>query len=202
MERGESLLVVDRARRLFTLYEQKMYRVAFAVLHDEARAEDAVMDAFEKILKRPFTMDPSCDEAKKLVLSVLKSTSIDLYRKQARERQIMVYPGDSLAVIAADYEGADSAVGVESAGCAGGVNIDPLAGFAGMARKTHQADIAIEVIESLPKHYQDVLRNRIIEEKSVKETAENLGISQTNVRKRQQRALEALRRQMGVTNGI
>ena len=31
---------------LFRLYEQKMYHIAYAILHDSFQAEDAVMDAF------------------------------------------------------------------------------------------------------------------------------------------------------------
>lgn len=32
----------DRVEALFRLYEQKMYRIAYAILHDEGQAEDAV----------------------------------------------------------------------------------------------------------------------------------------------------------------
>lgn len=41
----------DRIETLFELYEQKMYRIAFSILNDEGQAEDAVIAAFEKILK-------------------------------------------------------------------------------------------------------------------------------------------------------
>ncbi len=41
----------ENAEALFELYEQKMYRIAYAILHDEGQAEDAVIAAFEKILK-------------------------------------------------------------------------------------------------------------------------------------------------------
>lgn len=38
--------------RLFELHEQDMYRIAYAILYDEGQAEDAVMTAFERIIKR------------------------------------------------------------------------------------------------------------------------------------------------------
>ena len=34
----------------YELYEQKMFRVALAVLHDEKLAEDAVQDAFLQLI--------------------------------------------------------------------------------------------------------------------------------------------------------
>ncbi len=35
----------ENAEALFGLYEQKMYRIAYAILHDEGQAEDAVIAA-------------------------------------------------------------------------------------------------------------------------------------------------------------
>ena len=52
------------------------------------------------------------------------------------------------------------------------------------------------MIAHLPKQYRDVLHDRFVEERSTRETAEHLGISEANVRKRQQRALDLLRRNM------
>lgn len=162
---------VDRAQLMFELYEQKMYRVAFAILQDKGRAEDAVMDAFEKVLRKPLDYGPRSDEAKGLMLSAVKSAAIDLYRKQARERRVVAYPGD-----------------------------DEITRTAGMADDVAIAESAGSLIEGLPGHYRDVLRERFIEGRSVAETAEDLQITQSNVRKRQQRAIEALRRQIGATN--
>ena len=39
------------AETLFSLYEQKMFAVAYAIVRDEGRAEEAVMDAFERLVK-------------------------------------------------------------------------------------------------------------------------------------------------------
>ena len=35
---------------VFNMYEQKMYHIAYAILHDSYQAEDAVMDAFVRLL--------------------------------------------------------------------------------------------------------------------------------------------------------
>ena len=41
----------DKIVKLYELYEQKMYGVAFSVLHDSWQAEDAVSEAFVKLIK-------------------------------------------------------------------------------------------------------------------------------------------------------
>lgn len=46
---------------MFELYEQKMYHIAFSILHNEWQAEDAVMDAFEKI-REYVEVDPEVAE--------------------------------------------------------------------------------------------------------------------------------------------
>ena len=41
----------EKLERLYELYEQKMYAVAFSILRNEWQAEDAVQDAFVRLLK-------------------------------------------------------------------------------------------------------------------------------------------------------
>ena len=48
MEQSQSL----KLQKLYELYEQPMYRIAYAVLHDTALAEDAVHDAFVRLVSR------------------------------------------------------------------------------------------------------------------------------------------------------
>lgn len=164
-------VTADQARELFQLYEQKMYAVAFAILHDEGRAEDAVMDAFEKILKSGLGVNPRSLDAGRFVLAVVKSASIDIYRRQKREYARISYPGDdALTGMANGGEDQQAAIG----------------------------DDARSLLEALPTPYQDVLKERILEQHNVAETAEILDISESNVRKRQERALKALRKQIGV----
>ena len=49
-----------------------------------------------------------------------------------------------------------------------------------------------EVIESLDSNYQDIIRLRFFEEKSIKEIAEELGISVANTKVRIMRAKKVL----------
>lgn len=41
----------ETLEQLYDLYEQKMYAVAFSILHNEWQAEDAVQDAFVRLFK-------------------------------------------------------------------------------------------------------------------------------------------------------
>ena len=50
---------------LFSLYEKKMYHIAYAILHDEHQAEDAVMDAFVRLLEREYTIDDISSDKEK-----------------------------------------------------------------------------------------------------------------------------------------
>lgn len=163
---------VGNAELLFELYEQKMYCIAFAILHDVGQAEDAVMAAFEKILRsNGVPPDPEADDAKRLVMAAVRSTAIDQYRKNARERQRSTLTDD----VAACEPAAASAA-------------DPMDAHVDAAH-------ARQLVAGLPEPYGAVLRERYLNDQTTRQTAERLGISEPNVRKRQQRALGLLRDQ-------
>lgn len=80
----------EKAELLFGLYEQEMYRVCFAILGDPYTAEDAVSESFLKLLKnRDRIVDPRADSCRRYVIKTAKNTAIDMYRKKAREREIL-----------------------------------------------------------------------------------------------------------------
>ena len=88
----------DEIIELFHLYKQKMYHIAYAILHDSYLAEDAVMDAFVRLLERHYDVaDLTSDTTKRLVITVTRTASIDLYRKnqRAREREILTDDPDA-----------------------------------------------------------------------------------------------------------
>lgn len=76
----------EKLQLLYELYEQPMYRIAYAVLHDSSLAEDAVSDAFVRIIDKlyKFREIPS-DKTKAYIVKVIKSTSINIYRKNKRK---------------------------------------------------------------------------------------------------------------------
>ena len=75
----------DKIKKLYEIYEQPMYRLAFAVLKNSGLAEDAVSDAFIRIIGRLNRIkDPHSDKTKAYIVKIIKSTSINIYRKNRR----------------------------------------------------------------------------------------------------------------------
>lgn len=175
LERKRKRSAIQEAEALFNLYEQPMYRIAFAILHDAGQAEDAVMDAFVKILKSDrLTEGLRSDATKRMMLRAVQQTSIDRYRRNRKERATITPSQNAI-------EAASSTVVDES-------DIREHARIDGLG--------ASDMISELPENYRAVLQKRIIEDLSVAQTAQDLGISEANVRKRQQRALQMLNKQM------
>lgn len=156
---------------LFELYEQKMYRIAFAILHDMGQAEDVVMNSFEKIMRQVgVPSDPFSTEAQNLVSTVVKSCAIDQYRLNARER-------NSSTLF--DYSDESTLLDTQSTN-------NPQEEFI-------DKQFIASLVNSLKEPYRAVIRERFLNDRSVRETAQLLGISEDNVRKRQQRALSMIK---------
>ncbi len=156
----------DAVISLFNLYEQKMYHIAFSILHDSYLAEDAVMNAFMRMLERQYAVDdPKSEEAKHLVIRVIRSAAIDLYRKNKSEQERLCLTEDPASLVSSRSVDTPS-------------------------DDTSQIE---SMIGDLPPIYRNVLHYRYIKDCSVSETAAALGISPESVRKRQERALRKLR---------
>lgn len=75
----------EKIQRIYEIYEQPMYRIAFAVLKNPELAEDAVSDAFVRIIDRLKKIkSPESDKTKAYIVKIIKSTSINIYRKKKR----------------------------------------------------------------------------------------------------------------------
>ena len=73
----------EKLRRLYDIYEQPMYRIAFAVLGDSQAAEDSVSEAFLRIIRHLRRIgEPDSPKTKKYIIKVIRSTSIEQYRKR------------------------------------------------------------------------------------------------------------------------
>lgn len=74
-----------KLKRLFEIYEQPLYRIAYAVLKNQHLAEDAVSDAFMKIIDKLSRLgEPNSAETKNYMIKVIRSTAITQYRKNKR----------------------------------------------------------------------------------------------------------------------
>ena len=159
---------------VFNMYEQKMYHIAYAILHDSYQAEDAVMDAFVRLLERQYSIeDPAANATKRLIIQVTRSAAIDLYRKNKRETERQTLVDDPSALRSSGQENAF----------------------------TFEAGDLESMLQHLPQIYRDVLYCSYVRELSTEEIADELGISQSAVRKRKERGLRMLRERMDKSKG-
>ena len=150
--------------KCYELYEQKMYYVAYSILHDEGKAEDAVQEAFLKLMKHEVQFDRAdSDDCKRYIITVIRNSAITIYNKTKKESEYM-YLTDKDERIESPVEDE-----VES-------------------------DISWkELMDCLPEKYYDVVECIIIKQFSTKETALKLNITEANVRKRYERAKQMMR---------
>ncbi|MDE5864634.1 MAG: sigma-70 family RNA polymerase sigma factor, partial [Lachnospiraceae bacterium] len=75
--------------KCYKLYEQKMYQVANSILRDSGLAEDAVQEAFIKLMKSGTCFEnPESEDCKRYVITVIKHSAINIYNKKRREQEI------------------------------------------------------------------------------------------------------------------
>ena len=76
----------DKFERLYLKYRKHMKYIAIKILGDEQLAEDAVHNAFLKILNHLNKFQNiDCQETRNLIVIIIRSVSIDLYRKRKKE---------------------------------------------------------------------------------------------------------------------
>ncbi|MBB5263157.1 RNA polymerase sigma-70 factor (ECF subfamily) [Catenibacillus scindens] len=130
-----------------------MYRIAYSILNNSSQAEDAVADAFERLIPYLDRCRGLTDmKTKRLVITVLRSSALDIYRKNKRE-QIRV------SLDAEDFLDR-------------GVNtIDDY-----MKRRDCE-ELAGKIVDLLSEIYAGVIRLRYFYDMDVEEIANILGIS-------------------------
>ncbi len=149
----------------YHLYEQKMYQIAYGILRDPQLAEDAVQDAFLKLMRHNIYFENAkSDDSKRYMITVIKHSAIDIYHKKQREQEIM-YLSDK-TVEPKNRNETDHPI--------------------------NDTELN-EFIAHLPPRYQTVVQCLIVKNLSVRETAQKLDITEANVRKRFERAKKMLK---------
>jgi RNA polymerase sigma-70 factor (ECF subfamily) len=70
---------------LYKLYEHPLYYEAYKILHDAYLAEDAVHEAFLRLIRnRNKISDPRSPLVRSYVYKTLRSAALDLYRRQKK----------------------------------------------------------------------------------------------------------------------
>lgn len=158
---------------LFLKYRNQMYNIAFSILHNEGQAEDAVIEAFIKMI--PYMGQCADAESKKtrvLLVCCIKHAAIDIYRKNRRQ---------------SDLTRLEDLDWVED-------SFHPIELYHQMTEYQEQIEL---LREELPPHYWDVLRRRYLMEQSVAEIAKDCNLDTENIYTRIRRAKKKARDILG-----
>lgn len=163
-----SLVETEEERNLITMlytkYEQKMYRVAYNILNSIHSAEDAVHEAFLKIIDKLSELNFENDvKTEALLVIIVKNVAINMYNKDKR-----IEPSEILEETLED----DSS-------------------FSEYHRL--EKTTAREAIDKLPDELREVIVLRYILEIDVKTIASTMDIAPTTVYARIQKARTVLR---------
>lgn len=154
----------------YSLYEQKMYRVAFAILNDSAAAEDAVQDAFVRLMKSKKVFDDAkSDDCKRYIIAVIKSSAINIYRVRKKDfRLISLSDHDEILESESSEQELHESIDIEA------------------------------ILDKLPLKYKDVVKLLVVDNLSVRETAHALNITESSVRKRFERAKKKIKKHVNI----
>lgn len=164
-----------KVEALYELYEQPMYRIAYAILHHVQQAEDAVHDAFVAIMRSKAEIgDVRSPETKRFVVQTVRNTAINWYRRNAREALQFTELDDTAAQIPDENNEIEKRI-----------------------RHMEQSEAVEKILSGLNSSEREILRLRCEEELSFREIAERLSLSEAAVRKRFERARKAAQKQKG-----
>jgi RNA polymerase sigma-70 factor (ECF subfamily) len=144
-----------------------MLYIADGILHDIHLAEDAVSEAFIKIIKNLEKINPAdCYRTRGFVVIIVRNVALDMLKSRKRSRTIPIEDySDSIGYEEPDYNNITAKEACEKiTGC----------------------------INRLNKNYSDVLYLKTEFDCSYEEIGKMLGISQANVKTRLSRARKAL----------
>ena len=162
-----AMLETPEEKQKFTeLYEanrDRMFSVAKGILRDEQLAEDAVQQAFLRLIRYPKKIESfSCNQARNYLVVIVRNTAIDMYN---RRRRIAEVPFDD------SY----------------GTHED------GELTVTLENDELLEAVDQLPEIYSEALYLSYYLGLSVNEIAGSLHLSDGAVKLRLMRARQKLR---------
>lgn len=163
--------VTEKIIRLYSTYGKRMYCEAYKYLNDKQLAEDALQQAFIKVIKYLNKIDEkNCPNTRGYLVIISRTTAIDMLKKKSKD-----YPTgiDFDNEIADEYTTEPSVM---------------------MLHKETVNELS-EIIKELPHIYRDVFMLRIIQEHSRAEIADICGISVDAVDKRLSRAKKMIRKE-------
>lgn len=178
-----AILASDEDKALFTevyrKYEGAMYNIAYNILNDSFLAEDAVHDAFLRLVNYISKIqNANCHKTRALIVIISRSSAIDIYRKRSRQFAEEIY--------SVEHQG----------------QVDD----AGLPLDQVISDESFEEfrikLQGLHKDYLDIILLRYAYDYSTEDISSILCITTENVRKRLSRAKQAAQRLLKETEPI
>ena len=171
-EKRDSELIAE----YYDMYEQKVYRLAYAVLGDVWQAEEVVQETFLKLIScRDTVRRMSESKRTAYITKMAKNIAIDMYRSNKRASEsVSTFVGDETSA-----ETLENAVWNHSADSG-----------RDMADEVENRQLVKDVLERLSGDDALILQLRIIRQLSVRETAAIMNMSEPAVRKRYERAVK------------
>lgn len=146
--------------KIYHLYEQKMYKVAYSVLKQKEGAEDAVQDAFEVVLKKLDKIEVvDSKEAWNYILVIVRNKAIAIYRKNQGRKELVTDEFDLLDDLKDEIQELETR----------------------MLQK-ELSDMIASVILKLPERCQEVMYLHYYEECTYMEIGEMIGMTAENAR--------------------
>ena len=160
--------------RLMRQYNQRLFRVARAILRDDADAEDALQDAYVQAYRKLDSFRGDAELSTWLTRIVINQALMRV-RSRGRDRDVVSFTQGG--TLAQELEVADTHAESPSD-----------AALRGEVRKVLERRI-----DALPEAFRTVFVMREVEEMTARETADALGIPEATVRTRLFRARALLR---------
>ena len=155
---------ISKFELIYSTYNKQMYYTENNILNDSHLAEDAVQNAFLRIINNLEKIeDINSHKTKGLIVIIVKNVSIDIYRKNKKERDNTIFIDD----------------------------LDDINGYDEI-NKNDIGDLEI-AISKLPENYKQVFLLKFSHELTDNEISEILDIKPDNVRKRISRGREKLK---------
>jgi RNA polymerase sigma factor (sigma-70 family) len=152
--------------KLINVFWVDVFSFVMKKVRDENDADEITVNVFSKVLSKLDMFDPHF-QFKTWILTIAQNTVIDFWRKKNRDNEDAV---ENLDEVKNQYAKSPEEL---------------------LISEEEQKKI-IKTIESLDANYQDIIKLRFFEEKSIKEIAEELGISVANTKVRVMRAKKVL----------
>ena len=152
--------------KLINIFWVDVFSFVLTKVRNEIDADEITVNVFSKVLSKLDMYDVHF-QFKTWVLTIAQNTVIDFWRKKMRENEEVT---DNMHEIKNQFAKSPEELMISN--------------------EDHKQ--IIQIIETLDSNYQDIIKLRFFEEKSIKEIAEELNISLANTKVRIMRAKKVL----------